>query len=95
MILCTKSFRSSVQEAPGFDPLLKKSSGFDPLYKKLKDFNWGKNMHTFYHLGGKYAFSLLFSSPFNHFFSPTYNLAIFLPPPPPWGGGVKQKNIHP
>ena len=27
-----------------------------------------KNIHTFYQLGGKYAFPPLFSSPFHHFF---------------------------
>ena len=42
--------------------------------------NWGKNIHTVYQLGGKYAFSPLFSSPFNHFVPPTCYLAIFLPP---------------
>ena len=47
--------------------------------------NWGKNMHfppVFYPL------SIII-------FPPTWYLAIFLPPPPGEGGGIKQKNIHP
>ena len=47
-------------------------------------------MNTFYQLGEKILF-LLFSYPFNHFFSPTCYLAIYLAP---GGPGVKLKNIH-
>ena len=44
-------------------------------------------MHTFYQQGKKYAFSPLFSSPFQSFFSPNMLFGHIF--------GVKQKNIHP
>ena len=49
----------------------------------------GKNMHFFYQLGIKYAFSPLFSFPFNNFFSPTCYFAIFLS-----GGGGADRKIY-
>ena len=49
----------------------------------------GKNMHTFYQLEKKYAFSPLFSSPFNHFFPPTCYLARGA------GGGSNRKLYTP
>ena len=46
----------------------------------------GKKFALFFQLGKKYAFSPLFSFPFNHFFPPTCYLATFLPS----RGGVGQ-----
>ena len=53
--------------------------------------NWGKNMHNFYQLGKKYAFSPLFLSPFNHFFPNLLSGHIFAPPPAGRGGGQTEK----
>ena len=51
-------------------------------------------MHTFYQFGEKYAFSPLFSSPFNHF-SPQMLFDHIFARPPPLAPGVEEKNIHP
>ena len=66
-----------------------------PCFAILKILNkLGKIMHTFYQSGEKYAFFPLFSSPFNNLF-PQHVIWPFFCPPPPAGGEVKQKNIHP
>ena len=43
--------------------------------------NRGKNMHNFYQLGKKYAFSPLFVSPLNNFFPQPVIWPYFCPPP--------------
>ena len=73
-------------------------TGCAPQAKKFQPFfvqfckvlvNWGKNMHFFFQLGKKYAFSPRF------FFIPFQSVIWPYFCPPPGGEGVKQKNIHP
>ena len=53
----------------------------------------GRKYAYFLPIGKKYAFSTLFSFPFNHFFPQLFIWPYFCPPPSPPPG--KQKSIHP
>ena len=67
-----------------------KFSGFFEQFSKFL-VNWGKNMHTFYQLAKKYAFSPLFYSLSIIFFPNLLFGHIFVPP----GGGLNRKIYTP
>ena len=73
--------------------LLWGGNNFQPFFLQFCIFqvNRGKNMHNFYQLGKKYAFSPLFVSPLNNFFPQPVIWPYFCPP----GGGANRKIYTP